>query len=127
MHRAITPDRACHGHVEGQRQDVVFAQAEADLLERLDDLVTEGTDRRDRRVGGELAAGAYGPLLLASRDACEPVDDVAVLVAAEAEVDLQRAVLLRDRDPDLLGPGEVRLGDGGEGVDDLVVEGFVDW
>ena len=117
-------DAAQH-EVERDRLDVVRFEPDAHRAERIDDLVG---DRPDRGLLGrrpQLPAAAHRPLLPPPRDAAEAVDHAPVGVLAEAEVGLDRAVGLRDRHPDLLGPRVVGVGDRRERVDDLVVQSLV--
>ena len=111
--------------LEGNRCCLVGLTAEADLPERLHDLVVQRTHALPIGVVAQPATGPDDPLLLALGDAAVPVEDIAVDVLADAEADLERAVSGGGHGTDLLGPGPVRLGDPGVGLGDLVGEPFV--
>ena len=118
--------RAREGDIVGNRLDVVLRQRVADLVQRIDDLVCQRANARDRRIVAQLAAGADRPLGLAARNRSPAVHHPAIMVAAEAEVDRQAAVLADDRRPDFLGPALLRRRRRCEGVGDLVVQHLVE-
>ena len=105
----------------------MFGRVEAHLdgAQRFDDAVVNRPDVGARRVGRQSPPGPHRPLFGAATHTGGSVENPAVGVLADAEDDLQR-VVARMRDcPDLLRPRWIRLGDGGERVDDLVGEQFI--
>src|SRR5258706_424586 len=113
------------GHIVGDRLDLVASERVANLLERLDDLVSERPDAGESRVVAQLAIRADGPLLAAARYGGPAIHDAAVVVAAESEVDRELPVLAHHRRPDLLGPTEIRGPRRAERSDDLGIDQLV--
>jgi hypothetical protein len=75
--------------IERNRLGVIGIELEPDLLEGFDDLVVDRTYRDILGRIHQFAAAAHRPLLAAAGDPAEPVDDAAVVVLTDTEVDLQ--------------------------------------
>ena len=108
--------------IECNRLRVVRFEREADLLQRLDDLVADRTTAKKFRCIGEPATHADGELFTTTRHAAVCVHHVAVGVLTQPEAQLKASVLRHRHGTDFFRPGQITCADDGNGVDDLMLE-----
>ena len=76
------------GQLEADGLGAVFRKGQPDGLERFENLVAQRTDIDAIEIGNKHTAGADGALLGALLDASKAIDEIAVGIFSEPEIDL---------------------------------------